>query len=101
MCPPKEPVTPTCTNGLYEYVYETEIGDLTCWLDHQPAERQTHWEPGCDEALDLVNVWLKDIDIVDRIPDEIKVSIEECALEALLADREQDRCDQYEARNYE
>lgn len=87
ICPP---TTPPCPDGSYEYVYESDIGELVCWFDHQPREAQTEWEPGCDEDLSLTHVWLVDIDISERLAKRFKQQLETEALEYLQSNRSND-----------
>lgn len=80
-------------SGLYDYEFESSLGlCLRCYLEHEPAEPQTHWEPGCSEKIELVYAFAGLIDVSEVLSDDVKALIEEKAL-ADLHQRAQDSCD--------
>jgi len=81
--------TPPCPAGVHEHVFDTDLGEVIAWFDHQPAERQTLDDPGCPESLSLTHVWLEDLDLHSRVPDCVKEYIERDALAALVRNREE------------
>lgn len=81
ICPPKKDgKRPKCPRGLYEYNHYTDLGDLVCWVDYTPEERQTYWEPGGPASADLTDAWLGDINVFDSLSDDVIKEIEEAAL---------------------
>jgi len=75
------------TKGLYQYQYTGSEGlELDCYLEYEPAERQTQWEPGCPESITLVYALHKDEDISEVLSDDVRSTIEKEAL-ADLHDR--------------
>lgn len=75
----KEPVTPPTPKGSHEFVFATDLGDVICWMDHIRGEPQTRDDPGCDEALILTHAWIKDIDVFERLDEDVCEAIEEAA----------------------
>jgi len=75
------------TKGLYQYQYTGSEGlELDCYLEYEPAERKTQWEPGCPESITLVYALHKDEDISEVLSDDVRSTIETEAL-ADLHDR--------------
>ena len=68
-------------SGMYPYEFETSLGlCLRCYLDYEPAEPQTHLEPGCSERIELVYAFAGLIDISEVLHGDVKALIEEDAL---------------------
>ena len=81
--------TPPCPAGVHEHVFDTDLGEVVAWFDHQPAERQTLDDPGCVETLSVTHVWLGRIDLHGELSDFTKARIERDALAALVRNREE------------
>lgn len=100
MCPPKKPDTPPYPRGSYEYVFSTDLGEVICWLDHQPAEPETLEHPGGDEELTLTHAWIKDLDVYERLDESVCKSIAEAALCQLVDERNEHNTDMRINRRY-
>lgn len=73
-------------NDMVFYEYVTSLGlSLRCYFEHEPAERETRWEPGCSEKLELVYAFAGLIDISEVLSDDAKATIEEEALADMKA----------------
>jgi len=82
-------ITARDTKGMVPYTFTSSEGlELECYLDYEPAEKQTNWEPGCSESIELIYALHKGEDISEVLHDDVKALIEE---EALAALHEQDR----------
>lgn len=74
-------------SSMYAYEFESDLGlCLRCYLDYEPAEPQTQWEPGCTASMDLVYAFAGLIDISEVLHDDVKALIEEKALSRLKAE---------------
>ncbi len=93
------PATQPDLRGMVDFEFTTE-NDLTlrCYLDYEPAEKQTHWEPGCSESIDLVYAFAGLIDVAELLSDKLKAKIEELALADMADKAKQAEYDRAEAR---
>ena len=65
--------------GMFKYQHELDSGlTVDCYLDYSPAERQTHWEPGCSERIELIYALADGLDVAELMDSE---KIEALALE--------------------
>ena len=85
--------------GMYKYQHITSTGSvLACYLDYEPAEKQTHLEPGCSESIDLVYALADGLDVCELLDDGTIESIEGGALESMKMDKWNDEYDRGQAR---
>lgn len=92
-------ITASDTKGMVQYTFTNSEGlNLECWLEYEPAERQTHWEPGCSESIDLVYALHKGEDISEVLSDDVIGLIEEEAMADMKARDEDDRTEAAIAR---
>lgn len=75
ICPYAKPTTPSCPDNLTEYIHQSDLGELVCWVNFEPAEADTNSPVVCN----LRNVWLSDIDITRRLEKWAFKQIEDAA----------------------
>jgi len=92
-------ITARDTKGMVQYTFTNSEGlELDCWLEYEPAERQTHLEPGCSKSIDLVYALHKGEDISEVLSEDVIGLIEEEALADMKARDEDDRTEAAIAR---
>lgn len=71
----------------FEFVTSTDIA-VRCYLDFEPAERETRWEPGNVASMDLLYAFVGLVDIAgsELIPESLQKQIEIDALAEKLED---------------
>jgi len=73
--------------GMYHYEHVMDSGNVVhCYLDYQPSEKQTQWEPGCPASMDLCHALVNGIDILEVINQEDVYSIEDGAMSSMNMD---------------
>ena len=86
---------PPDANGLFVHRWQHATGTLTCHLDYDPPDdgapdetgRPTH--PPCEEAMVLVAAYANGQDVEHLLADWVREEIEEEALRAWRAQREE------------
>ena len=50
---------------------EIQGRDFEVWYDHQPKEHETLTYPGCDESVEITEVFLESVDVTEIISENI------------------------------
>ena len=88
---------PTCPLNMVEAIHQFRGFRLVCHFDYQPAERQTHWEPGCPESIELCAAYIGAVDVLEMIPDSQREIYEQQALDDMVGIYEYERDQRGEA----
>ena len=74
---------------------DVQFGEQTyvVGFEYEPAERETHDEPGCSESITVCEVWCRGVDISDILGSERCEELAGDVSEALQAAREAAQCD--------
>ena len=67
--------TPANVKDYYEYVYDTDIGELMCWFYTEDAEPKTD----SPQVFELRHAWIDDIDIAPKLSKRVVKQIENYA----------------------
>lgn len=76
---------------------EIEYCGMVVHFDYTPAERATHWEPGCDEQVEVCAVYANGMDVFEYLSDEIVEAITDRCYQEVKAQRKQDEEDRAES----
>jgi len=52
--------------------------DFDFLYNYSPAEKQTHYDSGCDEEFEIYNITLNGIDASDLLDNQLEEFFEEC-----------------------
>lgn len=68
---------PNTGSDEHEYLHDTDLGELKCWFEYEPAEPETDSPVVCN----LTHAWLGDKDIAKVLHARVVAEIEKAALD--------------------